>query len=272
MSFKMGTFSTFGTAARTLLLLGVLLLVASGCATREGRVVERGTDAYSNVIDAGGWVSTIASAAAAALLILGWKVYNWVITLPGAILGGIIGAAAAGGDAELPFLLVAILGGAALGGLLASLLHALSIFGAGVLLATVIIQGFWGDLLGTEPPANIAVFGAIAGGVLLSIFFRYITVLVAAALGVVLLRWTMGIGVGWMVVLFLGSIWLQAALAQSMGENAFTRRKVEKPRRSAAATLEGEAESQPTFLPKEKRKTSAEDYFDPNAEMGVYEE
>lgn len=154
----------------------------------------------------------------AVFLVAGWRIYNWIIVLAGALVGGTIAVAAFGGT-SVTLEVVAFVIGALIGGFLGYFVYygAVFIIGAyiGIVFATLIAQSL--DLL---PIAPLVLFGisVIGGVIMLALSFELLVVL-ASVLGAQLI--VMGLGLTpatiWLGVLILLGIFLQISLTRRSG-------------------------------------------------------
>ena len=154
----------------------------------------------------------------AIFLVAGWRIYNWIIILAGALVGGTIAVAAFGGTSTT-LEIVAFVIGALIGGFLGYFVYYGAVFmvGAyiGIVFATLIAQSL--DLL---PIAPLVLFGiAVVGGIImLGLSFELLVVL-ASVLGAQLI--VMGLGLTpaaiWLGVLILIGIFLQIRLTRRSG-------------------------------------------------------
>lgn len=154
----------------------------------------------------------------AIFLVAGWRIYNWIIILAGALVGGTIAVAAFGGT-DTTLEIVAFVIGALIGGFLGYFVYygAVFIVGAyiGIVFTTLIAQSL--DLLPISPLILFAV--AIVGGIImLGLSFELLVVL-ASVLGAQLI--VLGLGLTppaiWLGVLILLGIFLQIGLTRRSG-------------------------------------------------------
>jgi hypothetical protein len=154
-----------------------------------------------------------------ALLVAGYKIYRFVIALPGFLIGALLGAVLGYGSAEswLLAILGLVLGGLA-GAALALLLHDLAVFLLGALiggaLAGIVFAGF-GD---SGPPILAMIIGGIIGGAGLLALSHMWVVLLSSIVGAVLFGFGIGAGPGWMILFCLGGIGVQYGLARALGD------------------------------------------------------
>ncbi len=209
-------------------LLGVLFLfvalLLSGCngdvpyeARRLLYELESLLDELEPLVEAARWVFAIAGLA---LLVAGYKIYRFVIALPGFVIGALVGAGLgyAGADENwLIAILGLILGGMA-GAALALLLHDLAVFLLGALIGGALAALVFAGLGDSGPPLLPVLIGAIIGGAgLLALSHLWIVVL-SSFVGAVMFGFGVDADPGWMLIFFLGGIAVQYGLARAIGD------------------------------------------------------
>ncbi len=154
----------------------------------------------------------------AILLVAGWRIYNGIIILAGALIGGTT-ALAAVGSAGVVIEIAAFLIGAVIGGVLGYYLYYFAVFmiGAyiGIVFTTLIAQSL--DLLPISPLILIVV--ALVGGiVMLGLSFELLVVL-ASFLGAQLIVVALGLTptLFWLALLVLLGMVLQISLTRRAG-------------------------------------------------------
>jgi hypothetical protein len=154
-----------------------------------------------------------------ALLVAGWKIYRFVVALPGFLIGAAVGVALGYGGSEN--LLLAILGlvlGGVVGAGLALLLHDLAVFVVGTVVGVIVVGGLCALVTDSAPPVLLFIIGGlIGGGGLLALSHLWI-VLLSSAIGAVMFGAGIGAGVGWMLLFCLLGIAAQYGLAHALGE------------------------------------------------------
>lgn len=164
------------------------------------------------------YVQVIMVVLGAVFLVAGWRIYNWIIILAGALVGATI-ALATVGSAGATIEIVAFVVGAVIGGVLGYFVYygAVFVIGAyiGIVFATLIAQSF--DLLPISPLVLFAV--ALVGGlIMLALSFELLVVL-ASVLGAQLIVMALGLTPSaiWLGVLILLGIFLQINLTRRSG-------------------------------------------------------
>jgi len=154
----------------------------------------------------------------AILLVAGWRIYNWIIVIAGALVGGTL-ALAAVGEAGVVIEVAAFLIGAAIGGTLGYFVYYLAVFviGAyiGIVFTTLIAQSL--DLLPVSP-ILLLIIAIVAGVVMLGLSFELL-VLLASLLGAQLIVMALGLtpaGI-WLMVLILAGVIIQVGLTRRAG-------------------------------------------------------
>ncbi|NIS81820.1 MAG: DUF4203 domain-containing protein [Anaerolineales bacterium] len=157
-----------------------------------------------------------------ALLFVGWKIYRFVVALPGFFVGAVLGAqigyqlSHSGWIALIACVLVGILGvWLALG------LHDLAVFAIGALGGTFLAGSLWAMSAATPVPLWLEVVAGIVGGVLLLAMARTWMMLLSAAVGATMLVWGIQENVLWILVFFVLGIGVQFGLSRALGEKAF---------------------------------------------------
>lgn len=164
------------------------------------------------------YVQVIMVILGAVFLVAGWRIYNWIIILAGALVGATI-ALAAVGSAGATIEIIAFVIGAVIGGILGYYVYygAVFVIGAyiGIVFATLVAQSL--ELLPISPLILFVV--AIVGGlIMLGLSFELLVVL-ASVLGAQLI--VMGLGLSpsaiWLGGLILVGIFLQISLTRRSG-------------------------------------------------------
>ncbi|GAB5492105.1 MAG: hypothetical protein Phog2KO_23200 [Phototrophicaceae bacterium] len=164
------------------------------------------------------YVQVIMVILGAVFLVAGWRIYNWIIILAGALVGATI-ALAAVGSVGATIEIIAFVIGAVIGGILGYYVYygAVFVIGAyiGIVFATLVAQSL--ELLPISPLILFVV--AIVGGlIMLGLSFELLVVL-ASVLGAQLI--VMGLGLSpsaiWLGVFILVGIFLQISLTRRSG-------------------------------------------------------
>lgn len=158
----------------------------------------------------------------AVLCFAGWKIYRFVIAVPGLFVGAALGAQIGFrlGDSGW-FALIGLALGGLLGVWLALSIHDLAIFAIGALGGIFLTASVWGLLAQGAQPLWLEVIAGIGGGVVLLAMARTWMMLLSAGVGATMLVWGIEGNVVWILVFFVLGVFVQSNLARSMGERAF---------------------------------------------------
>jgi len=148
------------------------------------------------------------------LLIAGWRIYDFVIVLAGALVGGIVTAAMVGGDSAIVDV-AAFIVGALLGAGLAIVFYYAAVLLVGAYLGIVVITALYSSL-GAAPASDIVLLlGAILGAVImLSLSFEFL-VLFSALVGAQLLVYGLGLAPIWILLLTVIGAAIQLVLTRA---------------------------------------------------------
>jgi hypothetical protein len=165
---------------------------------------------------------TLAVLGGVALLFVGWKIYRFVVALPGFFVGAVLGAQVGfqlsqSGSVALAGL---VLGGV-LGVWLALTLHDIAVFAIGALGGIFLLGHLWPLLSETPVPLLLQIAGGIIAGALLLVMAKTWMMLLSAAVGATMLVWGIHENVLWIVVLFILGIIVQSGLSRALGDKAF---------------------------------------------------
>jgi hypothetical protein len=256
-----------GFKAKIWLILGVLLL--SACSTPANNA-----GSYFDVAQAiqGGlmFLKALLIPIGLLLLFLGWKTYNWIIALPGIILGAFIGIALNQGNGIAQVVIWAVVG-AIFGGSTLAILHGVSIFAISVFFGWMFVEIAWRDIFywqqATSTPPPVLFFGALIFAIIVLGVYGRLIGLIAALLGSALLGSLWGFGGIYILIVAVVGFGFQYHLAKRMGDDVFRLDSVRKKRRAAR-----QAQKQ-TRKPKPPDDFYHNQDFDPNAEeMSVVED
>lgn len=212
-----------------LLLVGI---VAASCTTIQTTGDQAIIQFYNPFTNAGIAPSTLRVlyiVAGALLLILGWRLADYIIGLAGFVIGAGIGMSLVppGNDA---LTLIALVAGGLLGAVLAMALQYVAIFLVGAYVGAVLTAQLWAAISVTPLPTLALIIGAAIGGlVLLALSFQFL-VIVSAAIGALLIGMALGLPLLWTAVLFVVGIIVQVALARFSGTPIVYRRRVYRRR------------------------------------------
>lgn len=209
-------------AARLLLLLVFFALGTGGCSTplfaREALM----EDLVQRLGPTQLPLRTLAVLGGVVLLFVGWKIYRFVVALPGFFVGAVLGAQVGYQLSQSGWIaLVGLMLGGVLGVWLALTLHDLAVFAIGALGGIFLVGNLWPLLAQTPVPLLLEIAGGIVAGLVLLAMARTWMMLLSAAVGATMLVWGIHEHVFWIVVLFLLGIIVQLGLSRALGEKAY---------------------------------------------------
>jgi hypothetical protein len=151
------------------------------------------------------------------LLALGWRIYRFVIALPGFLLGAIL-AVSLIQFFELGRLYewIGLAIGGALGAWMALVVHDVAVFLVGGVGGTFLAHSLWGLLAERDPPVWALVAVGVLFGVLLLAMVDARRILVSAAIGATMLGWGLNAGLPLMIALTLLSVFVQTRLSRRL--------------------------------------------------------
>lgn len=159
-----------------------------------------------------------------ALLIVGWKIYRFVVTFPGFLAGAVLGAWLGHRlSGELHWALLGLVIGGLIGVWLARVVHDIAVFGLGMLGGLYILYNLWGFIAEGSPTTLISGLSAILGGLTLLVLSRHWMVFLSSAIGATMVIWGLQGNPFLIPVLFLGGIIVQYWFSRGVGEKAFMR-------------------------------------------------
>lgn len=152
------------------------------------------------------------------LLVAGWRIYDWIILLSGALIGGITALAAVGSASTL-LSIAAFLVGALIGAALAVLLYYVAVFFIGGYVGVVFLS-LVATTLNWSPLPTWALFVAliIGGLIMLGISFEFLVVL-ASLVGAQLIVTALSLSPQgtWILILTLLGIFIQIFASNRFG-------------------------------------------------------
>lgn len=205
----------------SLLILPLLLGACGGPSSYYGAPTPYYGDPLSAALgDLGDFlipIRVLMAIAGLAMLLAGYKLYRYVIMIPGIILGGALGAAI-GADENAFLAIVGLLLGALIGAGLALLIHDLLIFLIGAGIGVTLVAGI--SLANNNMPEAWAIIvGIIVGGVGLLALSKAAIIFYTSAVGSLLF----GLGIeatGWWLLLFFAvGVGVQYGLARALGDS-----------------------------------------------------
>ncbi|MCC6616367.1 MAG: hypothetical protein IT320_23035 [Anaerolineae bacterium] len=148
------------------------------------------------------------------LLLAGWRVYDFIIVLAGAVVGGTIATALVGGDSAVVDLAAFIIG-ALLGAGLAIAFYYAAVLLIGAYVGIVLITALYAALGSTPASDIVLLLGAVVGAVImLALSFEFL-VLFSALLGAQLLVYGLGLDTIWILLLALAGAVIQFGLTRT---------------------------------------------------------
>ncbi len=164
----------------------------------------------------------LAAIGGALLLFAGWKIYRFVVALPGFFIGAMLGVQIAFHLEQSGWIaLLALLVGGMIGAWLALAVHDLAIFVIGAVGGILLADTVWGVFSTTDPTLLFEVGAGIVGGILLLTMARAWMMLLSAAVGAVMFVWGVQISLVYAPLFFILGIVVQSLLSRAMGERAY---------------------------------------------------
>jgi hypothetical protein len=147
------------------------------------------------------------------LLVAGWRVYEFIIIIAGAIVGAEVALSLVVSDVVLVNLLALVMG-AIVGGFLSMFLYYVAVFLIGAHLGILLTSGLAAALGIHSVPGLILLLGGIIGGlVLLGLSFEFLIV-ISALVGAQMLTSALGLNAFWMLILAIMGILIQYSLTR----------------------------------------------------------
>ncbi len=148
------------------------------------------------------------------LLVAGWRVYEFVIVIAGAMVGAAVATSLVGSSDPVTNLL-ALLGGGAIGAVLSMFLYYLAVFLIGMHFGILLTNGLATMFAFAPVSPLILIIGGVLGGlVLVGLSFEFLVIL-SALVGGQLLVLGLGIPTIWTLVFAVIGIVVQFALTQT---------------------------------------------------------
>jgi hypothetical protein len=163
------------------------------------------------------------------LLIIGWRITDYIVGLAGFVIGAGIGMSLAPVGNEIVTLLALVAGGL-IGAVLAIILQPVALFLLGAYLGVIITGQAWAAFDPTPVPVWASVLGGVIGGLLMLALAFQLLVLVSAALGAFLVSMALGLPLLWTIVLFVLGVLVQVLLASATSTPIVRRRRVVRRR------------------------------------------
>lgn len=241
---------------RFLVLLGTGLVLLLAACTEFGRSRSDFPYFIDDLLEslevAVGVMRLVFALSGLALMLAGWKIYRFVVALPGVVIGSAIGLMLgyAGNENWLIGMIGLVLGGL-VGAGLALALHDLVVFIIGAVIGALLIGGLYGWIADGFPPALVLIIGSVGGGALLLMLSRMWMVALTSAIGALLFGIGVGAPFGLIPLFFVLGIAVQYGLANALGEKLAMPGALRKWGGQAEATpsLASPADPRPAPLP-----------------------
>jgi hypothetical protein len=158
------------------------------------------------------------------LLVVGWKIYRFVVTFPGFLVGAVFGAWLSHRlSGESFWALLGLILGGLIGGWLARVVHDIAVFVVGAIGGLYVLYNLWGFFAEGSPTLLIGGLSAIFGGLILLVLSRHWMVFLSSAIGATMLIWGIQGNPFVIPVLFVFGIIVQYSISKTVGEKAFVR-------------------------------------------------
>ncbi|MFX0145806.1 MAG: DUF4203 domain-containing protein, partial [Candidatus Hodarchaeota archaeon] len=158
------------------------------------------------------------------LLVIGWKIYRFVVTFPGFLVGAVFGAWLGNRlSGELYGALLGIAIGGFIGAWLARVVHDIAVFVVGASGGLYVLYNLWGYFAEGSPEPLIGGLGAIIGGLTLLVLSRHWMVFLSSAIGATMLIWGIEGNPFFIPALFVLGIVMQYLISRGVGEKALVR-------------------------------------------------
>ena len=158
------------------------------------------------------------------LLVTGWKIYRFVVTFPGFLVGAVFGVWLGHRlSGELQWALIGLILGGLMGAWLARAVHDIAVFVVGAIGGLYILYYLWGFFAEGSPTPLIGGLSAIFGGLTLLVLSRHWMVFLSSAIGATMLIWGIQGNPLVIPILFAFGIIVQYCLSRGVGEKAFVR-------------------------------------------------
>ena len=148
------------------------------------------------------------------LLVAGWRIYEFVIIIAGAIIGASVATSLFVTNEAITNLLILLVGGL-IGAVLSVFLYYIAVFLIGAHLGIVVTNGL-AVFFSLTPVSTLALIigGLIGGLILVGLSFEFL-ILLSSLVGGQLLSLGLGLGVGWTLIFAIIGIVIQFALTRA---------------------------------------------------------
>lgn len=160
-----------------------------------------------------------------ALLLAGWRIYDYIVIIAGAVVGATIALSLVTTDNTVITVAAVVIGGL-LGAALGVFLYYAAVFIIGAYIGIVLANAFL-TAISTTPPSELGLLvGGIVGGlILLALSFEFL-VLLAALVGAQMLSLGLGLPLIWTVIFTIIGVLVQLALMRTYNFDFRRRRRV----------------------------------------------
>ena len=158
------------------------------------------------------------------LLVIGWKIYRFAVTLPGFLVGAVFGAWLVHRlSGQIYWALLGLIFGSLIGVWLARVVHDITVFVVGLIGGLYLLYNLWGYFAEGSPTPLIGGLSAMLGGLTLLVLSRHWMVFLSSAIGATMLIWGIQGNLFVIPILFVLGIIVQYWISKVVGEKAFVR-------------------------------------------------
>ncbi len=158
------------------------------------------------------------------LLVIGWKIYRFVVTFPGFLVGAVFGAWLVHRlSGELFWALLGLILGGVIGAWLARVVHDIAVFAVGAIGGLYVMYNLWGFFAEGSPTPLMGGLCAMFGGLTLLVLSRHWMVFLSSAIGATMLIWGIEGNPFLIPALFVLGIVMQYLISRGVGEKALVR-------------------------------------------------
>jgi hypothetical protein len=150
------------------------------------------------------------------LLVLGWRIYEYIILISGVLIGAAVGANLVADSAAIVQIVALVIGGL-LGGILSILLYYVAVFIIGAYTGMVLTAAIAGALNLTPISALALLIAAIVGGLILLGLSMELLAFVSAVVGAQMIALALDLTDEWIIILAFVGIVLQLGIARLSG-------------------------------------------------------
>ena len=162
------------------------------------------------------------------LLVVGWRIYDFIIIIAGFLMGASIAAAMITTDSAFITIIAIALGGL-VGAGLAVVVFSIAVFLIGAYIGIVLTASIASALSLTPVSSIVLLVGAILGGVILIGLSSELLVLLSAIVGAQMLSLGLGLNAAWTLLFAIGGIAIQFMLLRRSNYDFRRRRRPRVP-------------------------------------------